>query len=363
MSEAVILAVDDEQDILNSIRLVLEMEGYEVQTAHNPIEALQLMEECQPDLIISDINMPQMNGHDFFAQVRQNEEWITIPFIFLSTLNSPENVRTGYQLGADHYLPKPFSVEDLTIAVNSRIRRTAEIHTTFKKDLEATKKQLLHVFSHELRTPLSFINGYLSLLESEFPVTDEILSGMRTGVDRLTNLIGDLMLVVNLENNNIAKIIQEHGRLLDIGLEVEEVITKHMRNANHKRIHIINLVPLGQYTYGLPEYIQNIFERVLDNAVKFSPEDSTITIAATPTTNHIDIHFQDKGRGISTQHQRELFKAMHQIERDVHEQQGVGLGLVICQRLISLHHGAIRVESEEGHGTCVTLTFPKREAG
>lgn len=358
MENSTVLAVDDDQNILNSITLVLEMSGYRVVTAHNPIEALEIMRQNQPELIISDIHMPQMNGFQFYEKVRSNDNWVTIPFIFLSTLNTPENIREGYQLGADHYLPKPFSVEDLTIAVNTKLRRTAEIRSSVEKGLEETKQQLLNVFSHELRTPLSFINGYLSLLEGNLPLSDDILIGMRSGVDRLKNLIGDLMLVFDLENNNIERYIHDYGTPVDVGMEIKEAVEKIKLVAENKKIEIIDNSTFGHTIYGISEYIRDIFYRILDNSIKFSPKEGQVQISLSCDNGTIMVSIKDWGLGISEQDQKHLFNKFHQIDRQRMEQQGIGLGLVIVERLVKLHQGAIVIKSKKDQYTCVELTFP-----
>jgi len=124
-----ILVLDDNWDFLMNIKLILEMEGYQVLSACKGSEALTLLERTRPDLIISDIMMPEMDGYEFYQRVRRNPELLTVPFIFLSAKDEREDIRFGKQLGADDYLTKPLEPEDLVIAVEANLRRPTELTT------------------------------------------------------------------------------------------------------------------------------------------------------------------------------------------------------------------------------------------
>lgn len=130
-----ILVVDDNKDILDNIRLVLEFNEFEVLTALNGKEALKLLEEIEspPEVIISDIIMPIMNGYDFFTAVSKNPLWNSIPFIFLTAKTSPEDIRLGKMLGVDDYLTKPFNEEDLIAIIKGKLMRNKNVQLMNKK--------------------------------------------------------------------------------------------------------------------------------------------------------------------------------------------------------------------------------------
>jgi CheY-like chemotaxis protein len=130
-----ILVVDDNKDILDNIKLVLEFNKFEVLTALNGKEALKLLEEIKrtPEVIISDIIMPIMNGYDFFTAVSKNPLWNSIPFIFLTAKTSPEDIRLGKMLGVDDYLTKPFNEEDLIAIIKGKLMRNKNVQIMNKK--------------------------------------------------------------------------------------------------------------------------------------------------------------------------------------------------------------------------------------
>jgi DNA-binding NarL/FixJ family response regulator len=118
-----ILLVEDEDVIRESVAEILELNGFQVLTASDGLQALSLLEHETPDLILADIMMPQMNGYQFFQRVRSNPDWVWIPFIFLSAKGAGEDVRFGKELGVDDYLRKPIDAEDLISAVIGRLHR------------------------------------------------------------------------------------------------------------------------------------------------------------------------------------------------------------------------------------------------
>jgi CheY-like chemotaxis protein len=116
-----ILVVEDYQPMAAAIESILEINGYRVSRAPNGIEALHLMEGLTPDLIIADILMPEMNGYDFYAEVRKRSDWGRIPFIFLTSMAEREDIEKGRALGVESYITKPFDPEDLLAAVRTEL--------------------------------------------------------------------------------------------------------------------------------------------------------------------------------------------------------------------------------------------------
>ncbi|KAA3664925.1 MAG: hybrid sensor histidine kinase/response regulator [Chloroflexi bacterium] len=358
MDQTTILAVDDDRTILESVSIVLELAGYNLLTAVNPIQALDTMNHHVPDLIVSDINMPKMDGYEFYEAVRNNSEWVSIPFIFLSALREQKDVRAGYKLGADHYLLKPFSAEDLLIAVESRLQRSADIKAVAEQEVESTKQQLLHIFDHELRTPLTFIQGYLSMLQEGDVVSKTILNGMHHGVNRLNKLVEDLMLVVRLENELVEKDISDYGFNFNVSVEIEAAVNKLKPLAAKQNIKILQKVDSHCAVFGISRYMRDVFERLIENAIKFSEKNGRITITTKQSNKCLFISIRDEGIGIAPDKVRHIFNRFQQIDRNKIEQQGVGLGLAISERLVQHHGGTISVKSKLGSGSMFTVSLP-----
>lgn len=194
----VILAVDDQPITLATVADILQDAGYEVLTATNGLEALELMEDQTPDLIVSDITMPEMDGYQFYEAVRANSTWRLIPFIFLTAQREQDFIRRGYSLGADLYLIKPIDVEDLLLAVETRLKRIADIQIAAREEAGQENKEQIKTLGHELFIPLSYVYSNVNKLKNERDIlspkaTNEILNNMQRGTERLASLIEELM--------------------------------------------------------------------------------------------------------------------------------------------------------------------------
>ncbi|MEA3340200.1 MAG: response regulator transcription factor [Chloroflexota bacterium] len=124
---ASILVVDDEPRLLDGIRLTLETAGYEVLAVPDGLKALAALQSQPVDLIVADIAMPRMNGYQLYKRVRENSQWISIPFIFLTARAMDSDIRYGKELGADDYLTKPFEPEDLLAVIHGKLRRAQQL--------------------------------------------------------------------------------------------------------------------------------------------------------------------------------------------------------------------------------------------
>lgn len=126
-TRASILAVDDEPALLDNIKQTLEEAGFRAPTARDGVEALAVLRSQPVDLILADIAMPRMNGYQLYERVRENPQWATVPFIFLTARTLDSDIHYGKELGVDDYLVKPFQIEDLLAAVRGKLRRARQL--------------------------------------------------------------------------------------------------------------------------------------------------------------------------------------------------------------------------------------------
>lgn len=145
-----ILIVDDNVKLLQGIRLHLEMLNYRVLIASSGIDALEVLERSSPDLIVSDIKMSEMNGIDFFNNVRENPRFSIIPFIFLTALSNTGEINHGKSLGADDYIVKPFRAEELVASIQGRLRRKKELEKAANEFYEEEKPAYVKINDLEI---------------------------------------------------------------------------------------------------------------------------------------------------------------------------------------------------------------------
>lgn len=362
-----ILVVEDNAAMLEGIRDILEMVGYQVVTALDGQEALDLMEQQPPDLIVSDIMMPRMDGYQFFSAVRANPKWLGIPFIFLTAKDQPVDVRLGKQLGADDYLTKPFEPEDLLVTVDAKLERVAVLQAATEAEMNRLKQNILNTLSHEFRTPLTYIRGYLELILHEGPdqlsveELRDFLQGVKQGSDRLRRLVDDFIFLVMLETGE-AKNAFHWERIYFTGLRsmLETIVYQLTPLARQRNVHLeTDIAQSLPGTVLHVDYIKDALERLIDNATKFSQQaGGHVLVRATADDEWIYIAVQDSGVGIAATEIPFLFKRLHQLRREQLEQQGVGAGLSIVKGIVEIHGGRVEAESQLGQGSTFTLALP-----
>ena len=366
MNNQCIMVVEDHEPLLAAVRGVLESEGYAVLTATDGEQALQVMEETSPDLIVADIMMPKMDGYAFYEQVRANSEWVHIPFIFLTAKAERDDILKGKALGAEDYLTKPFDPEELMVAVSARLARAGAIREATTTEFEELKRQIVTVLSHELRTPLTYVVGYtdlalddLSSLSAE--QLQDMLEKIKRGGSRLTRLVEDFLCLIQLDTGQAA---EEANRLTavhrDLGKIVETVVRLWQERADYRGVVLATKVEADLPPVRLCKpFFTDALGRLVGNAVKFSREEGNkILVTAREEDGWVEVAVVDQGVGIPPEEIEHLFERFRQIGREELEQQGTGLGLAITRELIQLQGADITVESAPGEGSTFTIRLP-----
>jgi two-component system, sensor histidine kinase and response regulator len=372
MSKAKLLVVEDEHNLLLGIRDILELDDYSVVTASNGQQALDVLKSQKgslPDLILSDIMMPYMDGIQFLKEVRKNEAWIKIPFIFLTAKGAKGDIQEGKLLGVDDYLVKPFDADDLLIAVESRLSRHQALNLAAEGEIHDIKRNILTILNHEFRTPLTLVVAYADMLKDnnvEQMSDEELLLFLREinmGADRLRHLVENFILLVELETADAAKNYEWRSHpITNFSTILESACDKYR---NHSRYtNPIELVMPSELpaVFGDREYIMTMLNELLDNAFKFSPNGDPVTVEARILEGGVQLRIVDRGRGIPPKEVENIFKSFYQINREQFEDQGAGSGLAIVSGLARLHNAQLHVESEEGKGSCFSITFPPHPA-
>jgi two-component system sensor histidine kinase/response regulator len=359
-----VLLVDDDISVLEGVADLMEINGYEIWTAENGQQALELMQTRSPDMIISDIMMPVMDGYEFYERVRSNPSWIPIPFIFLSARSQPVDVRRGRELGVDEYIVKPFDPQDLLVIIDNRWRRTQEIRRATMESVERVKKQIVDVMGHELRTPLAYIYGYINLLRDERAIMAEqdlaeMMASVERGAERMKRLVDDLLFLVKLDGG----VLQDEFRLGLREYNLAEVVrcvvvdTAHLAELNKIVIHVD--APTELRLTGMRVYVRDILTRLVDNGIKFTnPGTGSVTIRVYEEDGFARIDVIDDGIGIHPDDHKRIFQRFQQINREDIEQQGTGLGLSIARELLVLMGGDIWVTSALGEGSTFSVSLP-----
>ncbi len=356
-----ILVVEDDRAVREGIADILEVAGYEVLTASNGEEALNMLRQQRLDLIVSDIMMPHMDGYDFYEAVHGKSEWVTIPFIFLTAKGAKEDVRLGKQLGADDYLVKPFEREDLLIAVEAKLKRLEEVQRPALERVEQLEEQLTRSerlallgqlaaeFAHEIKSPLSVITMQAALLQRQLGTEDREVAEDMARIIKQGKRIGEMAQNL-LEYSRRAPLARE---ATDIHQVLEETLafTSYLltrRGITLERHFDRDLPPISVD----PAQMEQVFLNLIVNAAQATPYEGKLTVSTRRVGDEVHISFADTGCGIPAENMDKIFEPYFTTKP---QGEGTGLGLYVCRNIITKHHGSIEVESEVDVGTTFTI--------
>ena len=358
-----ILVIDDDDDYRALINLTLTMRDYDLIEACNGLDGLAAAKLHHPDLILCDVNMPEMDGHTLLRILKEDPQCASIPFVFLTGNIAKSDVRRGMQLGADDYLMKPFTSEELIAAIDTRLVRRKSLQKYYESQFDDIKTSIVKTLPHEFRTPLSSILGFGQFLqeESDLPAAEvkEIGTLICESGRRLHHLLENMVLLGELQfwrndQHTIATMRREsttslHGVIqaaAEHEAEIQERVGSICITVKDSPVQISSI------------HLTRIMEEIINNALKFSQSGTKIYISSEENDAEVQIIIRDEGRGMSYE-QIGKVTAFLQFERRQHEQQGAGLGLAIAKTLTELYGGSLTIESTEKLGTTVKIRLMK----
>jgi len=362
-----ILVIEDDLSIRTDLLEMLEEEGYAVMGAEDGRVGVQLAREFLPNLILCDIIMPELDGHDVLAELRRDPATAVIPLIFLTALSSAAHLRTGMELGADDYLSKPFTRAQLLRAVSARLARRVQVTAPLESKLEELRGNIAASLPHEFLAPLTVIMTASeilvrhpeTLLPGDIP---EIGERIRSAAERLHRLFKNFLLYTRLEmaatDPDKAAALRGYS-VSDTRAVIEDVVLRGAQQAGRTTDLYVGLTNANIRI--APAHLSKIVEELVDNAFKYSAAGTPVHVKSRVDGAHVfTLSVSDRGRGM-TREQIARVGAYVQFDREEHEQQGQGLGLVIAKRLAELHRGELIIESIPGLQTVVRVKLPAQE--
>jgi len=365
-----VLVVDDHEPLLTVLREVLLASGFDPVVMNNATDALLCLEQQVPDIIVCDVLMPGMNGFEFFQKVCENEKTFKVPFIFLTGLSDPEEIRFGKEKGCDDYLIKPFDPNDLVAVIRGKLNTCKKRDTANERQMEAYRRRIIQSLSHEFRTPLVAINTGTELLLEQFDRMEgervsQLLKSIQRGGARLQGLIDDFMTLQQIDSGSAKSTCDRFKDQCDFYNLVANSITTFLETYRDTSPLIEFSRPEGKGPRVLVcrNQVEDVLRRLLSNAVKFGGKDKAVTVTFTCSENKTSVFFRDRGQGAAPELMQEAKELFKQIDRDRMEQQGCGIGLTIAGYLCDINGGAIHFhQPADNIGLEVEISFPVVEA-
>lgn len=366
-SEYKILVVDDVLSNVLLLKVLLTNEKYNVVTAMNGTQALKMVESELPDLILLDVMMPDISGFEVARQLKEKPAFAQIPIIFLTALNSTADIVKGFQMGANDFISKPFNKEELIIRVKHQISLIAAKRIIFNQneELKRTIKgrdKLYSVIAHDLRSPMASIKMVLNMLMINLPgekIGDEmheLLNMANQTTEELFSLLDNLLKWTKSQIGRLNVVPQD----IDIVGVSAGVIEIFSMVAELKQIKINLQAPDQLEVRADIDMIKTVIRNLISNALKFSNPGSEVHVVVEEKEEQVIVSVADHGRGIKKEDQSKLLNVdTHYSTFGTKNEEGSGLGLLLCQDFVRKNGGELWFNSEEGEGSVFSFYLPK----
>ena len=384
-----ILIVDDKQENLFSLKTLLQIHGFEADTAVSGEEALRKILKTEYELIILDVQMPDMDGFEVAEAVSGSSKFREIPILFLSAVSIDKRfIMKGYQSGGVDYVTKPFDPDLLLLKVKTFCRLYQqskllnEAQATLEQKVEERTKELVRmnnelelrnaelqqyafIASHDLQEPLRKIQTFTRLVKeqvSDIPESVQYLERIINASGRMRDLIDDLLNYSRLSALPVFSEIDLNMVLNDTIADLEVLITE-----KGATIHKDDLV----HAEVNPGQMRQLFQNLLTNALKFSNPGTppvisirsqlvnSLSFDAIPNEKgeYVRLTIEDNGIGFDEQYLGKIFTIFQRLHTK-DQYAGTGIGLAIVKKIVEKHNGIITATSDEGKGSAFIIIIP-----
>ena len=362
------LLVDDEvQNNVLLLKALLGKEGYGILVANNGQEALEVIRNENPDLILLDVMMPGMDGFEVAERLKSEEFRCEIPIIFLTALDDTQSIVNGFKLGVGDFISKPFRKEELMVRIKHQLSLVAARRIIEEKNEElrktiAGRDKMYSVIAHDLRSPMAsmkmLLNTIMMSVEKDKidPDIFDMLEMSNKTSEEVFSLLDNLLKWTKSQLGKLTVIPQK----LDISGLADGVVEVMNSVAEVKHIKLIRTDHESFFVYVDIEMIKSILRNLISNAVKFSNPDSEIKVGIKAEDGKVIVSVTDSGKGIKKEDQHKLLKdSTHFTTYGTNSEEGSGLGLLLCRDFARKNGGELWFESEENLGSVFSFSLPQ----
>lgn len=366
INPANILLVDDTLENLQVLGDMLRKHGYKVRPAPSGKIALQACAAQPPDLILLDINMPEMNGYEVCARLKADPALAEIPVLFISALSEAMDKVKAFGAGGVDYITKPFQIEEVEARVATHLalrrqRRELADNIDRIRQLESARQALIRLVVHDLRNPLNAIRAFVEEVDERNPALDpdsqKYLRRAHAATNQLIDMVSSLLDLSRMEAGEL-KLQPESLDLAELCRDIVALVTAQA-GSRTLRVETDGPPPRIEADRSL---IRRVIQNIVGNALKFTdPERGEIVLRATLEGAQAIVTIRDNGPGIPPEFHQKIFEPFFQVQGTqtpgVHS---TGLGLSFCKLAVERHGGRIAVSGGPGQGSTFRITLPPR---
>ncbi len=384
-----ILYIEDDPASRTLVARTLAHAGYRVLVAERGLEGIDLARQEKPDLILTDINLPDLSGREVTTRLRGEPQFQTTPIVALTAQTLDEFRDIAIAAGITGYLTKPIDIETLPEAVEYYLRggrdtigpeRLSEAQTRYTqevvgrleaqiRDLESANNALrrldkmkdtfIQLTAHELRTPLTLVFGYSRLIEDAAPVRaliqqdanlQVLMKGLQDSIRRMQDIINEILTISRIMTNQIDLSIGA----VNPGLLAEQVVSSFEEALKTRAVQVhFDRTGWPDSLRGDADLLLLALNNLVNNAIKYTPDGGHVYLTASATEHTIQMRVKDTGIGIAPEERATVFERFHTAgDTQLHSTSkvaflggGLGLGLAVCKGIVEAHGGRIWVES------------------
>jgi len=372
-----VLIVDDNTKIMAIAEVHLKKEGLEVLCVEDGKSALESARQEKPDLILLDVDMPDMSGFEVCQILKDDAELVMIPVVFLTAADDNESRVRGLDLGAVDYVTKPFDsfelrarvraalrtkqLQDQLATMNLELEERVDQRTEEIKQLLEQKDAFVNQLSHDLKTPLTPLVALLPMVaeRTEDAESKKMLDLIMNNVDYMRNLTERTLQLAQLNSPEVSLRVEK----VDLASEIRNTIESLSSVFKENGIEIVNNTTTPLDIEADRMLIKELIHNLVSNTIKYTNGDGVVTFESFLKDDNVEISIKDTGIGMTIEQQKRIFEEFYKADDSRSDRSSTGLGLTICKRIVENHGGSIRAESQgSGHGTSVHFTLPIRQS-
>jgi two-component system sensor histidine kinase/response regulator len=364
-----ILVVDDTPPNLKLLCGILTSIGYQVRSTVDGETTLRIVRDDPPDLILLDIQLPDIDGYEVCQQLKEDEKTRDIPIIFISAMSDTDEIVKGFTVGGVDYITKPIKIKEVLARVANHLtllRQRKQIEAMREQErqhfesLARMKNEFISMATHDLKNPLNIILGYSVLLSENNAITQDAflqqaITLIQQNVHKMRSLVTDMLDLAQIETG-----VDLSVKPVSLTAFLRECLESFNLSAEQKQITLTFSPSEEDVTFPLDaDRMARVIDNLISNAIKYTPEGGLVDLAVQVNTDNVIIQVSDTGLGIPEEDIPHLFKTFYRVSDPQHRAiGGTGLGLSIVKAVVEQHGGQVSVESAPGKGSTFSIQLP-----